>query len=128
MKTISISVEGITLKAELNDSITAREILNSLPLEGSANVWGNEIYFEIPVVISREEEAREEVEVGELGYWHVGNAFCIFFGPTPVSTDERPRAASPVNVFGRVSGDATQLRSVKNGSTVRVELSETNII
>ena len=127
MKTISISVEGITLKAELNDSLTAREILNSLPLEGSANVWGNEIYFEIPVVISREEEAREEVEVGELGYWAVGNAFCIFFGPTPVSTDERPRAASPVNVFGRVSGDAAQLRSVKNGSTVRVELSETNI-
>ena len=127
MKSITISVVGITFNAELNDSLTAREILNSLPLEGSANVWGNEIYFEIPIVISREEDAREEVEIGELGYWPIGHAFCIFFGATPASTDERPRAASPVNVFGRVSGDATQLRSVKNGSIVRVELPETNI-
>lgn len=123
MKKVTISVEGITLQAELNDSLTAQKILNSLPLEGTANIWGHEIYFEIPVIISQEAEARAEVEVGELGYWTAGHAFCIFFGATPVSTDERPRAASPVNVFGRVLGDTSQLKSVKSGSTVRVELS-----
>jgi len=67
------------------------------------------------------------VEVGDLGYWPGGQAFCIFFGPTPVSTDDRPRAASPVNIFGRILGDATQLKAVKNAATVRVELLEANI-
>jgi len=124
MKTISISTEDVTLKAELNDSVTAQEILKSLPFEGTANVWGDEIYFGIPVVISREKNAREDVEVGELGYWPVGNAFCIFFGPTPASSGERPRAASPVNVFGRITGNAKLFKSVKSGSVVRVELSE----
>ena len=125
MNTITISVESITLKAELNDSLTAREILKSLPLEGIANTWGDEIYFETPVKIDLENDAKEIVEVGDLGYWPVGRAFCIFFGPTPVSSDERPRAASPVNVFGRLIDDTVQLQEVKNGSKVHVELSET---
>jgi hypothetical protein len=89
-------------------------------MEGRANVWGDEIYFEIPVVAEQAPDARAEVEVGELGYWPVGHAFCVFFGPTPVSTDERPRAYSPVNILGQVLGDATQFRSVRNGELVRL--------
>jgi len=89
-------------------------------MEGQANVWGDEIYFEIPVVAEQAPDARAEVEVGELGYWPVGHAFCVFFGPTPVSTDERPRAYSPVNILGRVVGDVTRLRGVRNGETVRL--------
>ena len=121
MHTITISAGDISLPAKLNDSPTARQIWESLPLEGRASVWGDEIYFGIPVMASQALSARVEVEVGELAYWPVGHAFCIFFGPTPLSTDDRPRAYSPVNVLGRVQGDAALLRVVSDGAVVRVE-------
>ena len=92
-----------------------------MPFEGRANIWGDEIYFEIPVMASQAMNARVDLEVGELGYWPVGHAFCIFFGPTPVSIDERPRAYSPVNVLGRVSGDPTLFKKVPPGAVVRLE-------
>jgi hypothetical protein len=117
---ITIGVADITLAAELNDSPMARKILELLPLEGRANVWGDEIYFTIPLNLALEEDARAGVAVGDLGYWPAGPAFCIFFGPTPVSTDENPRAYSPVNVFGRITGDARQLKGVANGAAVQV--------
>ena len=117
---ITISVDDITLEAQLNDTLTAAKILEILPVEGSANVWGDEIYFDIPLDMEQEADARAEVEVGELGFWPVGSAFCIFFGPTPVSTDDKPRAYSPVNIFGQILGDATQFKSVSNGARVQV--------
>ena len=120
MKTIIISAGEVSLPAELNDSPTARQIWETLPIEGTAKIWGDEVYFEIPVVAGQGPDARAEVEVGELGYWPVGRAFCIFFGPTPVSTDERPRAYSPVNVLGRVLGDVTCFRAVREGTRVRI--------
>jgi hypothetical protein len=120
MNPITISTEGISLPAELNDSPTAQRIWEALPIEGQANTWGDEIYFEIPVVAEQEPDARAEVEIGELGYWPVGHAFCVFFGPTPASVDERPRAYSPVNILGRVVGDATRLRAVRSGAAVRL--------
>jgi hypothetical protein len=121
MSIIEISSGELTLQAELNESPTAQEVCKALPMEGRANVWGDEIYFEIPVVMDQESDARAEVEVGELGYWPVGRAFCIFFGPTPVSTDERPRAYSPVNVIGRVRGDARLFKLVRVGDLVRID-------
>lgn len=121
MSIIEISSGELTLQAELNESLTAQEIWKKLPLEGRANAWGDEIYFEVPVVMDQESDARAEVEVGELGYWPVGRAFCIFFGPTPVSTDERPRAYSPVNVIGRVRGDARLFKLVRDGDLVRID-------
>jgi hypothetical protein len=121
MNRITITVGEVSLPAELNDSPTAQKIWAALPIEGRANIWGDEIYFGIPVKVEQEHSARAEVEVGELGYWPPGNAFCIFFGPTPVSTDNRPRAASPVNILGRVLGDAAQFRSVRDGAVVRLE-------
>ncbi|HEC21465.1 MAG TPA: hypothetical protein ENI95_00950 [Chloroflexi bacterium] len=121
MPEIIISAGDVSLRAELNDNPTARQIWEALPIEGQANRWGDEIYFEIPVKAPQEPDAREEVEVGELGYWPVGRAFCIFFGPTPISTGDQPRAASPVNILGRVLGDATAFRAVPQGATVRLE-------
>ena len=118
MKSITISTGGISLPAELNDSPTAQRIWEALPIEGQASTWGDEIYFEIPVVAKQDPDARAEVEVGELGYWPVGHAFCIFFGPTPVSSGSRPRAYSPVNLLGRVQGDATQLRATRSGDKI----------
>jgi hypothetical protein len=121
MSVIEISSGELSVQAELNESPTAQEIWKKLPLEGRANTWGDEIYFEVPVVMDQESDARAEVEIGELGYWPVGRAFCIFFGPTPVSTDERPRAYSPVNVIGRVQGDATLFKLVRDGDLVRID-------
>ena len=118
---IKITVGELSLPAELNDGPTAQQIWEALPIEGRANVWGDEIYFEIPIMASQAADARVEMEVGELGYWPVGHAFCIFFGPTPVSVDDRPRAYSPVNALGRVLGDATQFKTVSNGTFVRLE-------
>lgn len=120
MNRIAITAGEVSLSAELNDSPTARQIWEALPIVGRANTWGDEIYFEIPVVADQAVDARAQVEVGELGYWPVGHAFCIFFGPTPVSTDERPRAYSPVNILGRVLGDATEFRAVRSGEQVRL--------
>jgi len=120
MDKISISVENVSLEAELFDTPTARKILEALPLESTANVWGDEIYFDIPLSLDQESDARADVEVGDLAYWPAGPAFCIFYGPTPVSTDDRPRAYSPVNVFGRILGDAKQFKGVSSGAAVRV--------
>ena len=115
---ITIIAGSVTMEAELNDSPTAQLIWEALPITGRANTWGDEIYFDIPVRAEQAPDARADVEVGELGYWPVGSAFCIFFGPTPVSSGEQPRAASPVNVVGRVLGDATAFRKVGAGATV----------
>ena len=120
MGIITIRAESITVEAELNDSVTATKIIEILPIEGTANVWGDEIYFDIPLNLDLESDARAEVEVGDLAYWPTGSAFCIFFGPTPVSTDEKPRAYSPVNVFGKVIGDTLQFKSVPNGAKITV--------
>lgn len=74
---------------------------DALPIEGQANLWGEEIYFKIPVSAQQEPDAREEVEVGTLAYWPAGSAFCIFFGPTPASTGERPKAYKPGQYPGK---------------------------
>jgi uncharacterized protein len=120
MKDIVISAAGVTIKVQLSNTPTAMAIWNALPIEGTVNTWGDEIYFDIPVKLPQEPDARADVDVGELGYWPVGQCFCIFFGPTPMSTGTKPRAASPVNVFGRVTGDSRALKSIGDGETITV--------
>ena len=114
-------VTGATgqVEATLNESITARAIHEALPIEARANTWGDEIYFSIPVELGPE-DPREVVELGDLGYWPPGTAFCIFFGRTPASRGSEIRPASPVNVFGKVQGDPTVFRKVKPGDRVRL--------
>ena len=94
----------------------------ALPLEAHFNTWGEEIYFSIPVEAELDESAQEEVEVGDIGYWPTGRAFCIFFGLTPTSTHEKILPASAVNVIGRVKGDATILREVMEEDEVALEV------
>jgi hypothetical protein len=120
MHKINISVEKLSIVAEMYDTPTAQKIIEALPLESAVNVWGDEIYFDIPLNLEQEPDARADVEVGDLGYWPAGPAFCVFFGPTPVSTGDQPRAYSPVNVFGRVLGDVKQLKTVSGGATIKV--------
>jgi hypothetical protein len=99
---------------------TEEAIWNALPIEGKANRWGDEIYFSIPVNVGLE-EGQEVVSVGDVAYWPPGKAFCIFFGPTPASRGNEPRAYSPVNVFAKIVGDASIFKKVKNGEEIRVE-------
>ena len=120
-RTIRITAGKVSAEAILNDSPTATQLWEALPIEGRGNTWGDEIYFAIPVEATQEKDAREIVAVGELGYWPPGSAFCIFFGRTPASTDDRPRAASAVNILGRIQGDATIFTAVSSGTRVRLE-------
>ncbi len=124
MARIRLEVDGRRLEAVLNDTETAQAVLAALPLEARINVWGDEIFFDIPVTLDEDAGAKADVDVGALAYWPPGNAFCVFYGPTPVSSDAAPRAYSPVKVFGRIDGDATILRGVRNGAMIRVERSE----
>ena len=121
MRRLSITINDIELKAILFDTPTAEAIYNVLPINGHAQKWGDEIYFSIPVKMDEEAYAREEVEVGDLAFWPVGSAFCIFFGKTPVSRDNKPRAYSPVNVFGKIEGNLDVLKNVNSQSLVQVE-------
>ena len=68
-----------------------------------------------------EENAQAVVDLGDLGYWPPGPAFCIFFGPTPMSRGEEIRPASPVSVFGQVDGDPTLFKAVRSGTPITVE-------
>ena len=119
---IQITSGDITIGAGLFDTPTGRAIAEALPIEGSVNRWGGEIYFSIPVSIGLEDDSRDILEPGELGYWPTGSAFCIFFGSTPVSQGDEPRAASNVNVFGKVIGDLTPLWNVKGGANITVTM------
>ena len=118
---IMIETEGIGLEAELNETETAQAVAAKLPITGEVNRWGEEIYFEVPVDRKLEPGARAEVEVGELGYWPTGRAFCVFFGRTPASTDEKPRAASAVTIIGKCLDDARKLSSVPEGAAIALK-------
>jgi len=117
---IRIKAGGVEVTAELNGTKTAEAIWQALPIKGRANRWGEEIYFSIPVSLE-EENAQEVVSAGDLGYWPPGTAFCLFWGPTPMSRGEEIRPVSPVNVFGKIIGDAKVLRQVASGTEITVE-------
>ena len=122
-KKINIIVEDVKMSADLNNSNTAQKIWEALPIEGSVNTWGDEIYFSIPVNVGSE-NAKEVVLEGNLGYWPPGSAFCIFFGLTPASQGDEIRPASPVNVFGKIIGDPKVFKKVSSGAKIIVEKSE----
>jgi len=117
---INIHVGEINLTANLNETETADRIWEALPFEVNGTRWGEEIYFEIPVELATASDARQEMAVGELAYWPQGHAFCIFFGPTPVSLGEEPRAYSDVNPFGQIEEGSELLTSVEDRATVTV--------
>ena len=118
---IRITAGNVRAEAGLHESPTADLLWDTLPVTGRANLWGEEIYFEIPLDAPAEPGAREEMAVGEIAFWPPGQAFCIFFGPTPASAGDAPRAASPVNPLGKITGDPKQFLSVPGGADVRIE-------
>jgi hypothetical protein len=118
---IKISVGALSVEAELNDTPTARSIAEALPISSSFSTWGDEIYFPVPVDARLDASAREVVDMGDLGYWPTGKAFCIFFGPTPMSSPGRIVPASAVNIVGKVIGDPTRFKGVIGERTVKLE-------
>ena len=115
---ITIRAGQVSATAVLHLTPTADAIWSALPIEGRGNTWGDEIYFSIPVNASLDKDAREVVQLGDLGYWPPGTAFCIFFGPTPSSRGDEIRPASAVNVVGRVQGDPEVFKQVADGAKV----------
>jgi uncharacterized protein len=118
---IAIRIGTLAMEAELNETPTAQKIAAALPLRTSFNTWSDEIYFAIPVDADLDESAQNIVEVGDLGYWPPGKAWCIFFGQTPMSQPGKIMPASSVNVIGKVLGDATQFKAVMREREVIVE-------
>jgi len=118
---IKITVKNVEFEAELFDSECAKAIAGVLPIETGFNIWGDEFYFEIPVKKPLDETATIDVKIGDIGYWPPGNALCIFFGPTPISKGTEPIPASEVNLVGRINGDASLLKNVKDSKTISIE-------
>lgn len=122
-KRIRIKAGRIEMSAELNESKTVSLIWDALPIKTKVNTWGDEIYFSIPVKAELD-NPKEVVEKGDLGYWPPESAFCIFFGPTPISKGEEIRPASGVNLVGRLLGDSREFKKVSSGERIILERDE----
>ena len=120
MPRIRFDFAGLTLEAELLDTPTARAILAALPVASAVMTWGDEVYFDVPVDVAREQDARAVVTAGEIAYWSEGPAIAIGFGRTPVSRGDEIRLASSVNIWAKALSDVKALKSVKAGSKVTV--------
>ena len=117
---ITISWPKGAVSATLDDTPTARALATALPLKAKAQTWGEEVYFEIPAEIPREQDARAVVTPGEIAWWPDGNCIAIGFGRTPISQGNETRLASPCNVFAKALGDVKVLGNVKAGTRVTV--------
>ena len=123
MPDLELRVDDLTLAADWSDEApeTVRALDTALPLSGEASRWGDELYFRTDVDVGPE-NAREAVEPGTIAYWPAGNALCLYWGPTPASGGEEPRAASPVNLVARVA-DYEPLSAVEGGAFVELSRS-----
>jgi uncharacterized protein len=124
MARIRFEFSTLTLDADLLDTPTAKAIAAALPVTSSALTWGEEVYFDVPVRVAREQDARAVVTPGEIAYWPDGPAIAIGFGRTPISRGDETRLASPCNVFAQARGDVKALSGVKAGTMVKVSMAE----
>lgn len=121
MRKLKMTIGGVEITAELFDTPTADAIIGALPFSSTARTWGEEVYFDTPVVADDEADARDVVEAGELAFWLAGSAIAIGYGPTPVSQGDEIRLASPCNIWGRAVEDVRTLVDVNDGDAVTVE-------
>ncbi len=122
MATIRISSGAVAIDCTLLDTESAKAILSALPLQGRASLWGDEVYFSVPVELAAEPEARDLLNAGEIAYWPPGKAICLCWGPTPASSGNELRLASAANVFATTKAEVGAFSKVNSGDTVTVEL------
>jgi hypothetical protein len=120
MTRIRFDFGTLALDAELNDTTTAQAIAAALPITSEVMTWGEEVYFDVPVRVKREADARAVVTPGEIAYWPDGAAIAIGFGRTPISRGDETRLASPCNIWAKALGDVKALKAVKAGTKVTV--------
>ena len=120
MRRMTIAFNRVTIAVDLLDTPTADALWAALPFEADARTWGAEVYFDTPVSMPREANARAIMQAGEIAFWTDGDAIAIGFGPTPVSRGDEIRLASPANIFATTSDDVTRLKAVRAGERVRV--------
>ena len=118
---IIISTKNLRMEAILAEGSSADIFWNTLPITGQVNTWGDEIYFTVNLQMPLDDDASDIVESGDIAFWPPGSAFCIFFGRTPASLGDEVRAASAVNVLGKIDGDEREFRSVPSGEEIRLE-------
>ena len=127
MTKLILKIGQISLVAELLDTPTAKEILKHAPFTSSANTWGDEVYFDTPIVTSKEADARDIVVAGELAFWVEGRCIAVGFGPTPISQGEEIRLAAKTNIWGQSLTDVRLLSKVKDGDPVSVEVFDESV-
>src|ERR1041385_2004331 len=120
MSRIRFDFGMLTLDAELLDTPTARAVAAALPISSAALTWGEEVYFEVPVEVKREADARAVVTPGEIAYWPEGPAIALGFGRTPISQGDETRLASPCNIFAKAIGNVKALAKVRAGTRINV--------
>ena len=122
-KEIEIVFNDNIIEATLNDTKTAKKLLKILPVKSEINLWGNEIYFEIPMEADLE-NGKELMDIGNIAFWPSGNAFCIFFGPTPAGDGTQPRAISPVTVIGKITGEnwIDKIKKIKSEDIIEIRI------
>ncbi|MEC9293798.1 MAG: cyclophilin-like fold protein [Chloroflexota bacterium] len=118
---IQISTDNLTVTATLNELETANHLWDSLPITGRVQIWGDEIYFSIPLNVEEELGSQETVQAGTVAYWPPGSALCLFWGPTPISAPGEIRPASAVNVVGILDNDPTLLAQVTSEAEIIIE-------
>ena len=122
MARLSITAGDVSIAIETRDTPTTAAILDALPIRSTARTWGEEVYFDTPVSVPREPEAKAVVQAGEIAFWTDGDAIAIGFGPTPVSQGDEIRLASPANIWADALDDVTALAAVRPGAEISVEL------
>ena len=127
MKKLILKIGPISLVAELANTPTAKEILNHVPFSSSVNTWGDEIYFDTPISVAKEANAKDIVEAGELAFWVEGSCIAIGFGPTPISQGDEIRLAAKTNIWGHSQTDVKLLTKAKDGDPVSVEIYDDSV-
>ncbi len=127
MKKLILRIGPISLVAELLDTPTAKEILKHVPFTSSVNTWGDEVYFDTPINVSKETDAKDIVEAGELAFWVEGSCIAIGFGPTPISQGNEIRLAAQTNIWGQSLTEVKLLSKAKDGDPVSVEIYDDSV-
>lgn len=121
---IKIVWDGGELTAQLHNTPTAQQVWQALPCQSSASTWGEEVYFEMPIRVDLEDDARQVVDPGSVCFWTGGNSLALPYGPTPASQGDECRLVTEVNILGQIEGNPRDLASVRDGMDIRVERAE----